>query len=157
MKTENLQSITELIFKMRPTLYSQFVKPIKEMHRGVFPQGYIQVMFMLAKQKEPVSMTDLALATCISKPNLTTVIDRLCTDNFAERCSDENDRRVINVSLTAKGYKFLKNHGNNVRQLIEEKVSVLEDTDIQKLHGALIDITDILEKIKGYQKNNKND
>lgn len=153
MNDELLQSISDAAIRLRPLMVSQFVKPIKEMERGVFPPGHIRVLFcILANGQKPISMTDLALASCISKPNLTTMVDRLYSEGFVERSADEKDRRVINVSLTDTGMTLLKRQKKEAVSLVENKLSTLEESDILKLKRALDDIIEIIEKMEDKKK-----
>jgi len=148
IKNELIQSIIEGFQKLRPLVISQFVRPLKEIESGTFPPGYNNVMCCLKSKGEgPVSMTDLAIAANIAKPNLTTIIDRLLLEGFVERSNDVNDRRIVNISITTSGLGFLKAQKEDLEKLVEDRFSICDDQDLIKLKRALEDIADVLGKM----------
>jgi len=107
----------------------------------------MHVLNLLKSKNGPVSMTDLAEASFISKPNLTTMVDRLCAHGLVERSANPNDRRIVNVSLTQKGTELLDRHREDLVAFIESRLSLLEESDLEKLQLALNELIGILEKI----------
>lgn len=154
MNKELIKTVSESLIKLRFLVGSQFVKPIKEIERERvgFPPGYIHIMGWMKSKGEPVSMTDLASAACISKPNLTTMIDRLCEEGMVERLADPNDRRIVNVGLTKKGSDYLNQHKEEIMNFIVNKLSLLEDADLERLKNSLDEIADILKILKENQE-----
>ena len=157
MNKELVQTVSESLIRLRFLVGSQFVKPIKEIERerSELPPGFIHIMSWMYSKGIPVSMTDLASKACISKPNLTTMIDRLCEEGMVERFADPNDRRIVNVALTAGGKDFLHRHKAEIMEFIVKKLSLLDDPDLEKLKGALDDIADTLNNMKEKQEERK--
>lgn len=148
MNKELIQSISDTLIGLRPLIVSRLVKPLKERERCSFPHGYINVMYCIkAKGKEPVSMTDLASAACIAKPNLTSIVDRLIEEELVERSMDSNDRRIVNIVLTQGGIDFLDNQRNQFKGFIQDRISNLQEDDLLKFKNALEDITAIIKKM----------
>lgn len=54
------------------------------------------------KQKQCVKPSLLAKEFNVTPATITTQIDKLVQSGWLERCYDENDRRVVNISLTKK-------------------------------------------------------
>jgi DNA-binding MarR family transcriptional regulator len=154
MSSELRQAVSESLIRLRFLAVTYFMKPMreKERERGEFSPGCMHVLGWLRSREGPVSMTDLAAASFISKPNLTTMVDRLYADGLVERSADVNDRRVVNVALTPKGRDFLKRHKEEAAAFIESKLSLLDDTELEKLKCALDDLSDILVRIGRIQK-----
>lgn len=149
MNHELIKSISDVVMKLRPLVFAQFVRPIKELEKHTFPPGYIQLMRRIKSfGLKPVSMTDVSTATYISKPNLTIMIDRLCTEGFVERSADENDRRIVNIALTQLGLEFLSVQQKKVVMLVEDKLSTLSEYDVNKLRIALENVTEVIKKIE---------
>jgi DNA-binding MarR family transcriptional regulator len=97
MNEELLKTISESLIRLRFLVANQFVKPIKEIERekSELSPGHMHIMgWIKSKGNLPVSMTDLAAKTCISKPNLSAMVDRLCTEGLVERLPGFNDRRT---------------------------------------------------------------
>lgn len=148
IKNELIQSIIDDFQKLRPLVVSQFVRPLKEIESGTFPPGYNNVMCCIKSKGEgPVSMTDLAVAASIAKPNLTTIIDRLLLEGFVERSNDINDRRIVNISLTPHGGDFLRAQKEDLEKLVENRFSICDEQDLIKLKRALEDIAEVLGKM----------
>ena len=149
MNKELMQTVSESLIKLRFLVVTHFMKPMreKERERNEFPPGFMHVLGWLKSKGEPVSMTDLAAASFVSKPNLTTMVDRLCADGLVERSSDVNDRRIVNVALTKKGKDFLCRHKAEVAEFIESRLSLLDDAELEKLKHALDDLADIMHII----------
>ena len=85
----------------------------------------------------------------ISKPNMTTLADKLIKEGLLERQTDENDRRIINLMITPKGKEFLEFHKRNLKKSIIKRLEVLEDEDIQKLNDSFEKIQNIFSKLDG--------
>ena len=84
----------------------------------------------------------------IPKPQMTVLIDRLEGLGIAERQADENDRRVINVALTARGKAMIEEHDAMVRDIIVDKLSCLTDGEVQELSESLRKLNKILCKLQ---------
>ena len=156
MNKELIQTVSESLIRLR-FLAVKFLKPMreKERERCELPPGYMNVMGWLRSRGKPVSMTDLASASFISKPNLTTMVDRLCADGLVERSADVCDRRVVNVALTQKGKELLLRHKAEVTEFVESRLSLLEDSELETLKRALDDLADILKRIGEKQKDTR--
>ena len=149
MNKELMQTVSESLIRLRFLVVTQFMKPMreKERERNEFPPGYMHIMGLLKSKGAPVSMTDLAAASFVSKPNLTTMVDRLNADGLVERSSDVNDRRIVNVALTEKGKDFLCRHHAEVVEFIESRLALLDDAELEKLKHAMDDIADVLHSM----------
>ena len=148
MSKELIRDVGESLIRLRLLIGTQFMKPIKEIEREKceLPPGYIHIMrWMMSNGNEPVSMKDLANSSNISKPNLTTMVDRLYSDGLVERSADQNDRRIVNVALTKEGIELLRRHKAEIMKFVEIRLSLLEDDELIKLKGALEDIGDIVQ------------
>lgn len=154
MNKEMMQTLSEQMLRLGFLVKSYLLKPMREIERerNAFPPGYIHVLGWLKSKKDPVSMSDLACSSVISKPNLTTMVDRLCADGLVERSADPNDRRIVNVSLTQEGLNFLIRHKEEVAEFIEGRLSLLDDADLERLKGILDELTGILEKLGEKQR-----
>lgn len=155
MNKELMKTVSESLIRLKFLVSTQFLKPMREIERerNEFPPGYMHVLGWLRSKDVPVSMTDLASDSCISKPNLTTMVDRLCADGLVERSADVNDRRIVNVALTEKGVDFLHRHKAEVARFIEGRLALLDDPELEKLKHALDDLSDILDRIEEKKEN----
>jgi DNA-binding MarR family transcriptional regulator len=83
----------------------------------------------------------------ISKPYMTALIDTLIEGGFVQRQPDLADRRVINITITEQGKKYLKQSVSLYKKDLKELLSILGDFDLEKLCTSLESLKAILAKI----------
>lgn len=64
-------------------------------------------ILMLLKDKSPSSVGDLARRAVVKTPTLTRMLTRMAADGLIVRRSFEDDRRVVDIVMTAKAGKAL--------------------------------------------------
>lgn len=92
-------------------------------------------------------MSEIGRKVYISRPNMTSLIDKLVDEGLAERAQDENDRRVIKIAITKKGEESLWKWSEKHHSKMKEKLSVLSDEDLENLYESLENIKAILNKL----------
>jgi len=122
----------------------------KKIFRQVYfnkpPRQHLQLLLHIKKDSgKPMRYYGQKLL--ISKPNMTTLADKLIKEGLLKRQTDENDRRIINLMITPKGEKFLEFHKSNLKKLIIKRLEVLKDKDIQKLNDSFEEIQIIFSKL----------
>lgn len=78
------------------------------------------------KDKGCVKSSDLARQFNVTPATITAQIDKLVNNGWLERCDDGNDRRVINITLTAKA---------------QEEVDALVEKTIKKYNWVFQSLT----------------
>jgi len=98
-------------------------------HADMMSKGMITVpqffCLELIEASGPLKMNEIAGQLHISLPAATGLIDRLHSLEMVERGFDENDRRVILISITPKGDKAVKEVRTQKRRAIEKVFSCL--------------------------------
>lgn len=74
---------------------------LRSQHESTMPR--FDVMAALHRADGELTMTELSRRLLVSNGNTTTVIDRLESDGLVQRTPSTEDRRIINVALTAAG------------------------------------------------------
>ncbi|MDE1975166.1 MAG: winged helix-turn-helix transcriptional regulator [Patescibacteria group bacterium] len=97
---------------------------------------HVKALSIIDRLKEP-SMKEVADKLNITSPGATMVVEKLVDEKELERTSDENDRRVIRLKLTAKGRETLKKGSGLIRNSIERRLSALTTTDQDRLKSLL--------------------
>jgi DNA-binding MarR family transcriptional regulator len=147
-KEEYILSISEAFLKLHPLMVSQFVKPMEGKERMLLPPGHFHLLHTIYRSGRPsISMTELSLATCVNKSNLTAMVDRLCDEGFLERHSDENDRRIVNVMLTDKCHTLMRNKKREMVEMITARLHCLDEADLIKLKTSMADVLEIISKL----------
>lgn len=86
---------------------------------------------------EQKNMTTVARALRVTTGTLTISINSLVKKGYVERVRSEEDRRVVLVSLTAKGNGAFLHHKRFHEQMIEAIVEELSEEEKQVLEKAL--------------------
>ena len=86
---------------------------------------------------EQKNMTTVARALRVTTGTLTISINSLVKKGYVERVRSEEDRRVVLVSLTAKGNEAFLHHKRFHEQMIEAIVEELSEEEKQVLEKAL--------------------
>ena len=81
----------------------------------------------------PLSQKEIAQKLLFSKSNIVAVIDALEEKDLAKRQRDLQDRRFINVHITAEGSKLLERLLPRHIESITEELSCLTDTEQDEL------------------------
>jgi len=79
------------------------------------------------------------LADCmhVSRPNVSRAVDELVQNGLVNRKRDPDDRRNIQLSLTGKGGKMIKELHRKYGGVLADQFSVLNDEELNILSSAL--------------------
>ncbi len=94
------------------------------------------------------TMTDLARLAGVTTSSMTTMIDKLVTRGLVKRRRKNSDRRVVVVSLTERGKKAYREHGQ-VHAKVGEEILALMDADERRV------VLSLYEKILDWSKRQK--
>ncbi|HET7328710.1 MAG TPA: MarR family transcriptional regulator [Nocardioidaceae bacterium] len=100
-----------------------------------------RVLRLLA-ERGPQSMAELGVATGISGPTLTRVVDRLVEDTLVYRNVDSADRRRVRVHVGDRGRRLWRKLGPRLNELERSALSALSDDETQTLHRLLSTLAD---------------
>ncbi|MBN1160879.1 MAG: MarR family transcriptional regulator [Dehalococcoidales bacterium] len=84
----------------------------------------------------------------VAKAQMTHLIDKLVELDFVKREMCPDDRRTINITLTAKGRKVLEEQDNLVINAMQENMSSLTNAELEDLSDSLYKLRDILIKLE---------
>jgi DNA-binding MarR family transcriptional regulator len=101
------------------------------------------------KDDGPLLMSQLANNIGAKLPNMTTMVDGLISEGYAERKRDESDRRKVFVSLTPKGKKLQAQFLANRRKTAQAVFAKLSEKDKNELLSSLDTVCKIMEKSLG--------
>lgn len=119
-----------------------------ELNKGLtIPPSHVGVIFCL-EQNGSMSISEIAKKLNIYKPNMTPILDKLIQEGFVIRCEDPKDRRILRIELTNKGHEFVAFQREKFQDIIRKKVSNLSENDFEKLSASLINLKDIVSKLK---------
>lgn len=146
MEDERLDKMVDNLYLFFPLFRKKLFKHKKRSHQGKMPHSYYHVLKILDKHGN-LPMSKIGRNVHISKSNMTSLIDKLVENGLAERLPDQNDRRVINISITDKGKDVLKDWRKNSNNEIKKSLSVLSEEDLEKFYVSVENIKEILHKL----------
>ncbi|MEH7276860.1 MarR family winged helix-turn-helix transcriptional regulator, partial [Neobacillus vireti] len=103
--------------------------------------GYIQ------KSHECTS-TELAEVFEVNKSAITAIVNRLADRGIIERTRDENDRRVVYLTLTEKGKELNQKTQEKVHVLVESFITQFDESEITNFINTYEKLAQILTNMK---------
>ena len=88
-----------------------------------------------------------ALANCmhVSRPNISRAVDELVQNGLVIRKRDPADRRNIQLSLTDKGEKTIKDLHDKYGRILADQFSILSDEELRILSSALESMKKVID------------
>jgi DNA-binding MarR family transcriptional regulator len=90
----------------------------------------------------------LADAFVVNKSAITAIINRMVERGFIQRKRDENDRRVVYLSLTDEGTKLYETLQERVHQLVESIITQFKEEEIKDFLNTYEKLALILNNMK---------
>lgn len=141
----DLNNISNNLYMLLLSLNRRIFNPSELTKRFNVPYSHIKVLFyVIHNGSTPISV--MAKDLCISKPNMTPVLDKLSEDGFINRYYDPNDRRVIRIEATDKANEFLKKAEEYTKVIIQEKLVNLTQEELSLLSNSTEDLLNIVNK-----------
>lgn len=145
MDNLDLNNISNNLYMLLLSLNRQIFNPHELSKKFNIPHSHIKVLFYLLHHG-PKPISSLAKELCVSKPNMTPVIDKLVYDGLVTRDYDPNDRRVIIISITQKAIDLIKSSEMYIKKLLNDKLSHLNDDDLVAFSNSLDSLLTIIKK-----------
>ncbi len=130
------------IFDFMPELHRKLFKGMKH----DYTRHQVRLLHFVEKDGEN-SMKHYGQKLLISKPNMSTLVDRMVEDSLIERLYDPKDRRVVRIKVSETGKKVLRSHEELMKETIKEKLIPISDEEIKVLNDSLEVIKKIFNKI----------
>lgn len=156
MNNANLETISEYMLNFLFSIHNIFTEreifkylsenSIKSCCNSSLPNSHVRVILYLARCNSS-SISEIAKNLNISKPNMTPIIDKLIDEDLVTRYPDHNDRRILRVDLTPKATNLFNDIRNSAKQIISDKISNLNNDDLNRLETSLTNLIDISQKL----------
>lgn len=141
----NQMMVAEMIFHLMPLLDKKFVRPLEQQFKVVLSPLQVYVLAFLKEKK--ATMTELSEEMLVSKQQMTPIIDKLVSQGFVQREYDSNDRRIVQISITSTGLNMMESLKEKTMTILLEKLSHLNDEDVQRLIIATTELRQVVGKI----------
>ncbi|MDD0851527.1 MarR family transcriptional regulator [Halobacteriovorax sp. GB3] len=122
------------IFRSVRLLDSMMEKGISEFN---IPLAQFNVMGFIYYSEHPMTVTEIAEKSLVSKANVTGLVKRLESAKLVKKTHDENDARIRYIHLTAKGMKLIEKVLPRYFDITKDAMSIFSDRDKKKFLGFL--------------------
>lgn len=141
MKNEKIE-LVEMLFQVSRLMKGEMSYSNNFVHLSILQ---IQTLIFLNKNKK-VSMSDIASNFRIELSSATSLLNKLHQQRLVMRLEDDEDRRLVLISLTEKGKSLLKEAMLQRRKKIEKILSYLSAKEKVDLTNILITLNNKLKK-----------
>ena len=145
MNNNILEYIADDLLSILPLLHKKLMRPDCSSVKDL-PPSHLQVIILL-NDMGVLSVSELGKRLCISRPNMTPLIDKLISEGMVERIPHESDRRITNIALTDTGHDFLNKHKQMIIRSFKERIAILSEEDREKFLQLLKDLKELIHKI----------
>jgi DNA-binding MarR family transcriptional regulator len=152
MKSKTLDSITENLLYIIPILHKKILKidtatlscdlNLSRLHIGILG---------LIHENKTIPISEIAKQCLVPKPQMTLLINQLVKSAMVERHPNTRDRRVSDITLTPKGRAVLKCSVQLLETNIKEKLSYLDEGELEDLSHILIRLRNLGAKLENQE------
>jgi MarR family transcriptional regulator, organic hydroperoxide resistance regulator len=120
-----------------------------DIYKGKITLPQLLILDLLSRQGSS-KMTDLAREMKVTTAASTGIVQRLVLLGYVQREFDQNDRRIIKISLSSKGNELLKKLNQQRRELITKIFGQITEHDRSEYLRILMKVKEVI----GKEKNN---
>ena len=146
----HLDSVTDELFSTLPLIHRSIRRKLFKTAMGGFNKDITPPLFEIIKlleESKSLHIAEIGDKLQIARPQMTHLIDRLVEMETVERQTGTEDRRMINVTLTASGKKMLKEHEDDIRRATTEMLANLTPEDRAALSSSLTTLREIFSRL----------
>jgi DNA-binding MarR family transcriptional regulator len=112
------------------------------------PTGMPRALWRALAQLEdlgPTRVSDLAAADRVSQPTATTLVQKLVEHGWALRCTDSQDRRAVQVTITDAGRAALAEARDAAAEALQPRLDRLDPESLRALAAGVEALHQVLE------------
>jgi len=144
--TDDLENIGDNVFTLLPLFHKKLLRG-GDYHSVKNPPIQQYPTLGRLSWQGPTPISELARQLCISKPNMTSLIDRLVAEGKVKRLPDNKDRRIVKIAITEMGRNFMRGYKRAVKEVMKRNLSSMDEADLKTLSVSLENMKKILSKI----------
>lgn len=136
----------ETLIKLLPLWQNKIARPFKQiLDEGITYEMY-NCMQYLVWFEDGIAMSELAKALQLPKQQATKLVNRLVENGFAERRSEQGDRRVIKVALTDKAKEYIEKITSCDIESYKKSFKNMDIREMEEFQAAIETLFRILSK-----------
>lgn len=142
MKTNNTFDLMEMLFKI-----SRLMKEKMSFRSDLIHLSGLQIQTLVhLSQNKKVSMSDIAQYFLIELPSATSLINKLVDKDLVKRYEDQQDRRLVMITLTETGKTMFEQAMSQRKKKFEKILSYLSAKEKQDLLSIFKTLDNKLQK-----------
>lgn len=142
--TEDLLSLPPVIFRI---VRNKLVRTaLTDIGPDITPIHFEIIRLLM--EEGTMHVAEIGQRLEIAKAQMTQLIEKLVDLGIVVRQPDNNDRRVINIALTAQGKSLLEEQKYVIEGAVREILSFLSDKELEELSDSLRKLWIILGKLE---------
>ena len=127
MKQTTIFRLIQMVEQMNNSNIMRFTKAFR------YPIGISPILALSELQRKgPQKQVELADTIGVTKGAMTSIANKLVKLNLAERLYDENDRRTIQMNITAEGKQALAEAQEIGQEVFMELFDVLSEAEVNQ-------------------------
>lgn len=128
--------------KLCRNMNNEFVKSILlELEINISQQHYM--ILKLLEGDKHLYISEFVDTLSITKPQMTSLLDKLIELGYVNRTNDQDDRRRVYISITKEGKSITSKINDAINNLLDNRLIILSETELETLENGLI----ILQKL----------
>ena len=145
MNDVNIDRSLENMFNIMLVIHKKILRMDLGLEMDNLNRLHMAVMGLLNASN--MTMTELAKALMMAKPQLTRIVETLVALGLVERLSDSADRRVIHMALTNNGRVKFIDLRKKMKEKTKQRLASLTDDELTQLSAALEALRNIVGKL----------
>ena len=130
MENKDIDEILEGIITVLPVFRKKILRMSDDILRDQeISRPHFQIMKNL-RTGGPCSMTELGKLLSVSKPNVTTLVDKLVELSIVQRKFDDNDRRITYIELTEQGRDYFEKLLETLKAALSKSMKKFSQDDL---------------------------
>jgi DNA-binding MarR family transcriptional regulator len=101
------------------------------------------------KKKAKCTSTELASMFGVNKSAITAMTNRLVEKGLLQRTRDQNDRRVVYLTLTERGDEWITETEEKIHKLVESFITKFSEEEIEAFIQTYEKLAHILQGMEG--------
>lgn len=143
MDNKKMDELADSILIYLPLFYKKITTPkesdIDKTNYKKRTLEHYQILGILEHHNN-LPISEIGKKLMISKPNMTSHIDKLVSEGMVKRIPNQKDRRVIKISITQEGYDYIKESRIFVNNNIKNNLSPLNSEELEQLSDCIENI-----------------
>ena len=136
----------DVLNELNQISFRDFQGALKRWHEGALSLVHLNLL-MLLRARGPLTMTHLAELLDVSVASATGIVDRMEKKGVIERTRSEEDRRVVEVSVTDVGEELFSAMQAERQIRLTQLLSEIKDDDLAALLQGLRAFRDARERL----------